>query len=118
MYTPAQARRVARFMLAWLLLVLGVAVAAPLVQPQALQVVCSATGQMRALVVTDDGQAVPAHSHLDCPLCVPVSAPPPALDIAPVPPVWPRDQWVAVAWRAQDVALALPWQARGPPPPL
>ena len=41
--------------LAWFALSVGVAMASPLVQPQALQWVCSGTGEMKMLLSTDDG---------------------------------------------------------------
>ena len=48
--------------LAWFALSVGVAMASPLVQPQALQWVCSGTGEMKMLLSTDDGAGPAAHA--------------------------------------------------------
>lgn len=78
-----RSRRWAHGVLAWFVLALGVATAAPLLQPTATQIVCSADGQLRVLVPTADGWGEPTPAHaLHCPLCLlgtgaaPVHAPP------------------------------------------
>lgn len=103
-----------RLLLAWLLLALGVAVASPLVQPQAMQIVCSADGA-KLVASTEDGAPQGGRAMLDCPLCATPGAPPPAWGPR-VPPAPSHSQ--ALAWppatpRAQPPAHA--WRARGPP---
>jgi len=67
----------ARLVMAWFLLALGIAVASPIVHPHSMQVVCTAGGGMQVIMLDDDGQAVPGNHHtLDCPLCLAVIAPP------------------------------------------
>ena len=71
------AKLIARFVLVWFVLSIGVAIASPMVKPQAMQLVCSGAGAMKVVVAGDDGK-VPVSSHtLDCPLCASVGAPPP-----------------------------------------
>ena len=111
------ARHLARFVLAWFVLAVGVAAAAPLVHPQAIELVCGAAGQIKAVVHTDDGTVEMGAAHLDCALCLVASAPPPAPFVAPQPPQVPALAWAAVDLRPLSVAAALPWQARAPPLP-
>ena len=49
--------RIARLVLAWFVLSLGVAVASPIVNPQNLLMVCSGSGAMKVLLQSDDGTA-------------------------------------------------------------
>jgi hypothetical protein len=106
---------IARFMLVWFVLSIGVAIASPMVKPQAMQLVCSGAGAMKVVVAGDDGK-VPVSSHtLDCPLCASIGAPPPIEFLAfqataPngfVPPSAGNDPVFFV--------LAAPPPARGPP---
>jgi len=76
-----QAHFLARLVLVWFALALGVAVASPLFHPQTLELVCSTAGTVK-LVQTGDDSASPAGHLLDCPLCLTVSAPPPALRLS------------------------------------
>jgi len=72
------AHRLARFMLAWFALSLAVAVASPLVHPQQVELLCSAGGQVKAVVHTASGDTLELGAgHLDCPLCIPAGAPGP-----------------------------------------
>jgi hypothetical protein len=65
----------ARLVLAWFALAIGVATASPVVKPQSMELLCSG-GVMKLLVTSDDGSP-PATGHtLDCPLCVSLDAPP------------------------------------------
>lgn len=67
-----------RLVLAWFVLALGVAVAAPAVQPRAMELVCSAGGGAKLVVVGEaadhDGPA--SHHSIECPLCLGVTPPP------------------------------------------
>jgi len=110
-----QARFLARLVLAWFALAIGVAVAAPVIQPQALELVCTGGGPMK-LLVKGDGGSTPAKVHtLDCPLCATAGAPPPATAID-VPPAQPLGRAVQPIPAARIAALtAAPLPARGPP---
>jgi hypothetical protein len=105
----------ARCVLAWFVLHVAAGIAAPVLQPQALQVVCAGTGLK--LVPDGGGDAQVVTGALDCPLCSPALAPPPtpvaAPRLEPAPPlafVQPR----SIAPRASQV----PPPARGPPASL
>lgn len=76
MYPLRNAKQLARFVLVWFALSIGVAIASPMVQPQGLQLVCSGSGSLKVVVVGDEGQASPLSHTLDCPLCASFAAPP------------------------------------------
>lgn len=70
-------------MLVWLALSIGVAVAAPVVNPQALTLICTTAGSVKFVSsdAGDEGAGTPsgkqAHA-LDCVMCLPAGAPPAA----------------------------------------
>jgi hypothetical protein len=63
-----------RFVLVWFVLSLGVAVASPMVQPKALDLVCTSSGSVKLIAVGDDDEGSTTHL-LDCPLCAASAAP-------------------------------------------
>ncbi len=69
-------RHLARLILAWFVLALGVAVASPLVHPKPMQLVCSGTGGAKLVAPAADDQGTPSGHSLDCPLCLVLDAPP------------------------------------------
>ncbi len=115
MQTLRNAKLIARFVLLWFALSIGVAVASPLVNPQGMQLICSGAGSMKVVLAGDTGKA-PVSSHtLDCPLCASISAPPP-MDIVVFGAAQPRAYVPPqVLAEAQFVILAEPPPARGPP---
>lgn len=116
MHRLRQARLLARLVLAWLLLSLGVAVASPLVQPQTMQVLCSpASGGFKLITLDGDGAPVSDTHHLDCPLCLPLSAPPPAAWAPPAAHARPHAAPSGVLATAPAAPPIRPWQARAPP---
>lgn len=78
MQSLRHARLLARVVLAWFVLSLGVAIASPIVLPQAMQLVCSASGSVKLIVSSADGSEAPTLHLLDCSLCVTVAPPPPS----------------------------------------
>ena len=111
----ARLRFLARLVLAWFALSLGVAVASPLVHPQAMELVCSGSGAITLIVKTDDGAQELGSHTLDCPLCVHLGAPPPAT-VAAVPPPHPLAHalgTIAAAHIAGRIGAPLP--PRRPP---
>jgi hypothetical protein len=110
-----RANFLARLVLAWFALTLGVAIASPLVNPRAMELVCSGAGALK-LVVNSDGSTAPASGHtLDCPLCATFSAPP-ATAPAVVAMALPHGDFVAPAPASRTaVRAAAPLPARGPP---
>ncbi|MCT9811706.1 DUF2946 family protein [Acidovorax sp. Be4] len=108
----------ARLVMVWFALTLGIAVASPFVSPQTMEMICSASGGMKMIVVGDDGQQVTANGQhsLDCPLCLSANAPPPqqtAQLFAQPQPLGRALQPVVSARIAALVGAPLP--PRGPP---
>ncbi len=102
-------------MLLWLGLYLVVGVVSPLVAPQSIEQVCSASGSMRLVMLDDDGQEVVTAASLDCPLCASLAAPPPAA----LPPARQPVQGVSASTLASAPFSAAPSTslppARAPP---
>lgn len=110
------ARDLVRFVLAWFVLSLGVAMASPVVHPQEMELVCSAAGAIKVIVQTDDGARELGASHLDCPMCVLTGAPPPVAQADYVPGILPLGHAVRSIPAARlAAATAAPLPARGPP---
>lgn len=117
MQTLRRLRALACFMLAWFALSIAAATASPLVAPQSVQLICSGAGEVKLLVLTEDGAQEQRSQLLDCPLCVHLggAAPPPE-----PPRLLPALQPLAHALRpiaAAHIAArtAAPLPARGPP---
>ena len=91
------------------------AVASPLVNPQAMELICSGSGAIKLLVKTDDGVQEMSSHTLDCPLCVHVGAPPPAAQ-AQLPVAHPLAHALRPIPAAHIAArTAAPLPPRGPP---
>ncbi|MEN9374839.1 MAG: hypothetical protein RIR79_2391, partial [Pseudomonadota bacterium] len=45
-----------RFVLAWFVLSLGIAIASPIVKPQDILLVCTASGAMKVVITMEDGE--------------------------------------------------------------
>ena len=105
-----------RLVLAWFVLTLGAASAAPMVQPVSMALVCS-EGGAKVVLVDRDGAAVHPRGHtLDCPLCLPAAAPPLLATPCVPPPPQPAalvPQGSAVLHVAATAGAPLP--PRGPP---
>lgn len=110
-----QARFLARLVLAWFALSLGVAIAAPLVKPRAMDLVCSAGGALKLIVKSDDGAKEVSGHTLDCPLCVPLGAPPPAARPQAVPPQALAHALHPIVAAHIAARTAAPLPPRGPP---
>ncbi|GAB3774187.1 hypothetical protein GCM10028796_48050 [Ramlibacter monticola] len=108
-----RAHRLARLVLAWFVLSVGVAVAAPALQTQGFDVVCSGGGGTK-LMAGADGDAGHGHDHTkDCRMCVLTGLP--SVDIvfaAQQPPVAAPAPLLPVVHAAQ---AASPYPARAPP---
>jgi len=113
-----QTRFLASGMLVWLALSMAVAVASPIVNPQASAMVCSGTASVKLVNVSgDDSAPSGAHHTLDCVLCLAFHAPnPPTVNPAVTHPslshVLSGAPVAALAWHATP-----PLSARGPPSP-
>lgn len=112
------ARLVARLVLVWFALALGAAIASPLVQPKAMELVCSGAGAMKLLVKIDDGGAAVSAHALDCPLCASLGAPPP-VSRNDTPSAQPLAHVLRTIPAVRIAALTgAPLPARGPPATL
>ena len=104
-----------RWALLWFALSLGAAIASPMVHPVSMELVCSASGSVKAIVHTDDGAHELGVGHLDCPLCV-LGGAPPATPGVSLPSVAPAVHAAAAFAHAHIAAItAAPPPARGPP---
>lgn len=115
MHHLRNATLIARFVLVWFALSLGVAIASPLVNPKSVQLICSGTAFIKIVSSNTDGTA-PTDSHtLDCPLCAGMGGPPSVLvwKLDPVQPLAYAFQGIASAHIAAISAAPLP--PRGPP---
>ena len=116
MQTLRNAHLFARFVLVWFALSIGVAIASPIVKPQAMELICTGTvGVMKVLIQTDDGPQEVSVRTMDCPLCASLSGPPPVARLTPEPVQ-------ALAYVMQSIPAAhvasltaAPLPARGPP---
>lgn len=105
----------ARLVLAWFVFAMGVAVAAPTVQPLDLGSICSAVSPSQGGSAPDGNAPASAHHTAQCVLCLGVGAPPAVAMAAPLD--FPgstalnavRDQAVVLAARQS------PLVARAPP---
>jgi len=110
------AHLLARLVLVWFALSMGVAIASPLVQPKGMQLVCSTAGTITVQFEQGDGGGFgPLKSTLDCPICAMAGAPPRQVSLRVLAPMGlgyaiqiPESQLIA-----SRSAAAFP--PRGPP---
>jgi hypothetical protein len=114
METLRRARRCARLLLAWFALSLGVALAAPVLHPLEMQLVCSGSGAGKLVAVGDEPGHVAGHTHTqDCSMCVLAALPPPSLQLVAHPlPIAPPGSFQVLLAGAQNPS---PFAARAPP---
>ncbi|MBT3068533.1 DUF2946 family protein [Rhodoferax sp. U11-2br] len=117
-----EARSIVHWMLVWFALSIGVAVAAPVVNPQALMLICSAAGSVKFVAQSTgdnpDGAPSGMQGHtLDCVMCLPVGAPP---LVSWVPATGPAVRSPQTASPPEHVPtrFANAASARGPPAPF
>ncbi len=119
MQTLRNAHLLARFVLVWFALSVGVAIASPLVQPKGMQLVCSAAGAITVQFDQGDGGGIgiggSQANTLDCPLCAAAGAPPPQVALQALAPMGLA---YAVQMPADPLSTrrsAAPFPPRGPP---
>jgi len=105
----------ARLVLAWFVLTLGVAVASPMVHPQAMQLVCSDGGSVKLVVMGDDEAGQGVHHTLDCPQCLAVSLPAPPVALRVLAPQPTPHALHPFATAHSAALLGAPLPPRGPP---
>ena len=105
-----------RCVLAWFALSIGVASASPLIQPKSFELICTSTGAVKMIVKGDDGSVSVGAGHLDCPMCLPLAAPPPPVMQLPLLSPSPLAHALQPVESARIAAVtAAPLPARGPP---
>ena len=115
MHFPRTFRLLHRLVLAWFMASLLVAGASPLVNPQSMELVCSASGSIKVIVQGDDGPTEMGVAAMDCPLCM-LSGPPPAAAQVTLPTPLPLGRALQSIPAARiAAATASPLPARGPP---
>ena len=117
MPTLRRLRLLACFMLAWFALSVGVATASPFVHPQTMELICSAAGDVKLRLLSDDGAQEQRGQTLDCPLCVHLggSALPPSEGLR-LPALQPLEHALRPITAAPIAARpAAPLPPRGPP---
>jgi hypothetical protein len=105
-----------RLILAWFVMFVAVAGAAPFVQPKVMELVCSADGMVKMVTVGEDGQAQGTNHHtLDCSLCLPFALPSdePVVSFGMLPRLAPVQLPRATSHVPARFGAPLP--ARGPP---
>ncbi len=117
-----EARSIVRWMLVWFALSIGVAVAAPVVNPQALTLICTTAGNVKFVAesVGDNADGAPSgmQTHaLDCVMCLPAGAPPVTSAVLHAGPAARSPQPAALPERV-PARLAKAASARGPPAQL
>ena len=105
-----QSKWIARCVLVWFALSMAVAVAAPVVNPQATVLVCSAAGAVKLVNAGDDVPQPVAQHGLDCVLCLALHAPPATPAVAQV-----HQPGLSFALKPAPVAYA-GWHTASPPP--
>lgn len=115
-WTSALLHRLARLVLVWYVVFMGVSVLAATLQPKTMDVVCSSMGVMK-LVVQGEVEGPLASGGMDCPLCAHASPalPPPTLAAwADVPDARTDtvQRWAEALLLART---APPLPSRGPP---
>ena len=107
-----------RFVLVWFALSVGVAVASPMVQPKAMDLVCTSSGSIKLVVLGDDADSASTSHALDCPLCATLAGPLPWAR-APLSFESPLAHALRPAAAAHiAVVTAPPLPSRGPPSSL
>lgn len=109
------ARCLARLVLVWFALSLGVAIASPLVAPKATLLVCSGASVKVVVQEADGSLAALGHHTLDCPLCATTHAPPPLASGVVAPPHVLSHVLAPVEAARVAARIGAPWQARAPP---
>ena len=114
MQTLRHSLHLARFVLVWFALSVGVAIASPVVNPKGVDVVCSSAGVMK-LVVQGDDEGATSSLTMDCPLCAGIGAPPPVFNTTLNQPSPLSFALLPVEAARMASATAPPLPSRGPP---
>jgi hypothetical protein len=114
MQTLRHAHYLARFVLVWFVLSIGVAVASPLVAPKSMELVCTTAGATK-LVAQGEGDNQASNHLLDCPLCAVTGAPPAQVSTVLTQPSPLSHALHPIEAARIASATAPPLPSRGPP---
>lgn len=70
MQTLRNAHQLARFVLVWFVLTLGVAIASPVVHPRVMELICSDAGVFKLVVQGEANGGLAKNHTLECPMCI------------------------------------------------
>jgi hypothetical protein len=114
MQSIRHAIHITRWVLVWFVLSIGVAVAAPIVNPHGMDLVCTSSGSVK-LVVQGDDDSPSSGKTMDCPLCLSIFTPPSEFNTTLTQPS-PLAHAVKPIEAAHIAALTSPpLPSRGPP---
>ena len=115
MFITTSHKLIARLVLVWFALFIGVAIASPILNPTETQMVCSSAGGMKMVASGEEGADAKLTANMDCPLCAPVHVPLQSCNT-------PFDHASPLAHSLHPVAAAIiaahtapPLPSRGPP---
>jgi hypothetical protein len=115
MFRRFQTQTLARIVLVWFALFVGLASAASWVQPHRFDVVCTASGGTTLVDLGGETGGSPGSHGIDCALCLPCPAPPPQANAAPAL-AQPAQATAAPRAARHDLGTsAAPPPGRGPP---
>ena len=75
MFKVSAHRLLARLVLVWFALFIGIAIASPILNPTETQIVCSSADGMKMVASGEEGAEAKFTANMDCPLCAPVVVP-------------------------------------------
>jgi hypothetical protein len=105
-----------RLVLAWFVLMLGVAGASPIVHAKPMEVVCASGGFAKIVLIGDEPATQAGQHTLDCPMCFLAAVPLPAASAdGSAPRSWVAHGWVLTVAARMAVRAGAPLPARGPP---
>lgn len=110
-----QAKTLARFVLVWFALSLGVAMASPLVAPKAMDLVCTTGGTMKLVSAGDADKSESTAHTMDCALCMAVGIPTDPISSQFIKPSSLAHALQPIAAAHIAAATAPPLPSRGPP---
>jgi len=115
MFKASIHKSIARLVLVWFALFIGVAIASPILNPTETQMVCSSAGGMKMVASEEEGADAKLTTKMDCPLCTSVvlNVDSCAVGLDKVSPLAHLLHPVAAALVASLTAPPLP--SRGPP---
>lgn len=110
-----QTHSLARFVLVWFALSLGVAMASPWVSPASMELVCTTGGVMKLISSDDADDTVASVHNMDCALCMPVAFAPLPVTFQFIKPSPLSHALKPIAAAHIAAATAPPLPSRGPP---